>query len=86
MEHINTYKPEGPRTIVQLHAEMMAADPGCTLTLSALRRLVRSGQIKSAKVGTKYIVTHGAVSEFLSGNANQSDPVTTTDGIRRINL
>ena len=86
MEHINTYKPEGPRTIVQLHAEMMAADPGCALTLSALRRLVRSGQIKSAKIGTKYIITHGAVSEFLSGNADHSDSTPTIDGIRRIEL
>lgn len=77
-------KENAPRTISQLHQEMIATDPNCALTLSALRRLVRSGQIKSARIGTKYIVTHGAVSEFLSGNANHSEIAPTIDGIRRI--
>lgn len=79
-------KENAPRTITQLHAEMMAADPQCALTLSALRRLVRSGQIKSSKIGAKYIVTHNAVAEFLSGSSDQSDIVPTIDGIRRVDL
>ena len=56
-----------PRTITQLHAEMIAADPNCALTLTALRRLVRCGAIKSCRVGSKYLVTHEAVEVFLSG-------------------
>lgn len=79
-------KENAPRTISQLHQEMIATDPNCALTLSALRRLVRSGQIKSTKIGTKYIVTHRAVSEFLLGNADHSDVAPTIDGIRRVDL
>lgn len=78
--------PDSPRTISRLHAEMMEADPNCGLTLSALRRLVRSGQICSCKVGTKYLVTHAAVAAFLT-SGNQNAPTTVTvSGIRRVNL
>ena len=84
MNNKRTCMPEAPRTISQLHQEMITADPNCALTMSALRRLVRSGQIKSVKIGTKYIVTHRAVSEFLSANTNHSEIAPTIDGIRRI--
>ena len=73
-----------PRTIAQLHAELMAADPGCALTLTALRRLVRSGEIRSCRVGQKYLVTHAAVSDFLAGNMQKKAGPATVDGIRRI--
>lgn len=76
---------ESPRTIGQLHAEMMAVDPNCALTLTALRRLVRTGEIKSCRVGRKYLVTHQAVTDFLTGRT-QTMPATpaTVAGIRRI--
>lgn len=77
--------PESPRTIGQLHAEMMANDPNCALTLTALRRLVRTGEIKSCRVGRKYLVTAGAVEAFLTGQT-QTMPAApaTVAGIRRI--
>ena len=77
--------PESPRTIGQIHAEMMADDPNCALTLSALRRLVRTGEIKSCRIGRKYLVTHQAVTDFLTGQT-QAMPATpaTVAGIRRI--
>lgn len=77
--------PESPRTIDQLHAEMMAEDPNCALTLYALRRLVRSGEIKSCRIGRKYLVTHQAVTDFLTGQT-QTLPAApaTVAGIRRI--
>ena len=75
---------KSPRTIAQLHAELVAADPGCALTLSALRRLVRSGAIRSCRVGSKYLVTHEAVAEFLAGNTPATIPPATIGGIRRI--
>ena len=62
-------KVQSPRTIGQLHAELKAADPNCALTITALRRLVRSGAIRSCRVGAKYLVTHEAVAEFLQGHA-----------------
>lgn len=73
-----------PRTIAQLHAEMMAADPGCALTLSALRRLVRSGEIRSCRVGKKYLVTPAAVADFLSANRPAAPLPGLVNGIRRI--
>ncbi len=73
-----------PRTIAQLHAEMLAADPGCALTLSALRRLVRSGEIRSCRVGQKYLVTPQAVEDFLTGKAPAAPTPGPIDGIRRI--
>lgn len=77
--------PESPRTIGQIHAEMMADDPDCALTLSALRRLVRTGEIKSCRIGRKYLVTHQAVTDFLTGQT-QTMPAApaTVAGIRRI--
>lgn len=77
--------PESPRTIGQIHAEMMADDPNCALTLSALRRLVRTGEIKSCRIGRKYLVTHQAVTDFLTGQT-QAMPAApaTVAGIRRI--
>lgn len=75
---------DSPRTIAQLHAELLAEDPGCALTLSALRRLVRSGEIRSCRVGQKYLVTHSAVSDFLAGNMQEKAGPATVDGIRRI--
>ena len=75
---------DSPRTIAQLHAELVTEDPGCALTLSALRRLVRSGEIRSCRVGQKYLVTHAAVSDFLAGNAAIKSTPATVDGIRRI--
>lgn len=77
-------KPECPRTISQLHAEMIASDPDCALTLSALRRLIRCGAIRSCRVGQKYLVTHEAVAEFLTGSAPAVSSPATVDGIRRI--
>lgn len=76
---------ESPRTIDQLHAEMMAEDHNCALTLSALRRLVRTGEIKSCRIGRKYLVTHQAVTDFLTGQT-QTMPAApaTVAGIRRI--
>lgn len=74
---------KSPRTIAQLHTEMVAADPNCALTLSALRRLVRSGAIRSCRIGTKYLVTYEAVAEFLAGSPAPNVP-STASRIRRV--
>lgn len=81
-----TGNPDSPRTIIQLHNEMLENDPCCGLTLSALRRLVRSGQIRSCKIGAKYLVTHGAVADFLAGRSSDVVTEITTPGIRRVDL
>lgn len=77
--------PDSPRTIIQLHNEMLENDPCCGLTLTALRRLVRSGQVRSCKLGAKYLVTHGAVADYLSGKVSNTLATVTASGIRRVN-
>ena len=39
---------------------------GTALTASAIRRLVRSGEITSRKVGAKYLVTATAIENWLN--------------------
>ena len=75
---------DSPRTIAQLHAELVVEDPQCALTLTALRRLVRSGEIRSCRVGQKYLFTHAAVSDFLTGSVQNRNGPAVVDGIRRI--
>lgn len=82
MRNISTPSINSPRTIAQLHREMIATDPNCALTLSALRRLVRTNQIRSCRVGTKYLVTHAAVHDYLQGGTSQPN-AAPPPGIRR---
>ena len=53
------------RTIAELHRELVAEDPACGLTRTALRRLVVTGQIPSSRVGKKYLISKEAVNRFL---------------------
>ena len=84
MNYKNNINLDAPRTIMQLHAEMLAADPNCALTLSAIRRMVRTGRIRSCSVGNKRLITHRAVAEFLFGTTDHTNDAPTIDGIRRI--
>lgn len=56
---------EKVRTIEQLHRELLADDPGCALTKTALRRLVITGSIPSTRVGAKYLVSREAVEKYM---------------------
>lgn len=66
------------RTIDAAHAELVAADPGCELTKTALRRLVISGRVPSVRIGEsrngKYLVDVDKLEENLF-RALDSDPV-----------
>lgn len=39
---------------------------GTSLTASAIRRLVRAGEIPSRKVGAKYLITAAAIENWLN--------------------
>ena len=60
-----------PRTIKDAAAWFKAQDPGTALTETAIRRLVRSGEVPSARVGKKYIVSIEALEAYLSGTAGE---------------
>ena len=40
---------------------------GTSLTASAIRRLVRTGEIPSRKIGAKYLITATAIESWLTG-------------------
>ena len=53
------------RTIDSAHAELLMADPDCELTKTALRRMVVSGQIPSARIGRKYLIDVDKLPEYI---------------------
>ena len=60
-----------PRTIKDAAAWFKAQDPGTALTETAIRRLVRSGEVPSARVGKKYIVSVEALEAYLAGSTGE---------------
>ena len=54
------------RTINEAHAELLAIDPSCCLTKTALRRLLVTGAVPSVRVGQKYLVSMEALEHYLS--------------------
>lgn len=59
-----------PRTIKEAAAYIKDQDPKTALTETAIRTLVRSGALPSAKVGRKYLVTIEAIDAYLAGTEN----------------
>ncbi len=55
------------RTIHEAAAYFREADPQTCLTETAIRRLIYSGAVPSARVGRKYLVTVEALEAYLSG-------------------
>lgn len=56
-----------PRTIRAAAEWIRSHDPGSALTESAIRRLVRSGEVPSVRIGRKYLVNLEALESYLSG-------------------
>ena len=51
-------------------------DEGTALTQTAIRRLVRSGEIPSRRIGAKYLITAAAIENWLNsppGQAKQNE-------------
>jgi len=53
------------RTISGAIREIKAADPNSEFREWALRQLIKSGKIKSVRIGVKYLVDVDAVIEYL---------------------
>lgn len=75
------------RTLEDAHAELVADDPGCALTKTALRRLVVSGAVRSVKIGRKYLVDMSALDDYLRGvGTEKSERAYGGGGVRRVDL
>ena len=48
-------------------------DPGTCLTETAIRTLIRKGEIPYAKVGKKYLITIEALEEYLRGTQRREE-------------
>lgn len=59
------------RGIEEGFREIQANDPGTSLTKTALRRLVTTGEIPSVKIGTKYLFDLDVVERYLRGELKQ---------------
>lgn len=57
------------RTIREAAAWFKSQDPQTCLTETAIRTLVRTGQVPSVRIGKKYLVTLEALQEHLAGTA-----------------
>ena len=55
------------RTIDKVYEGIKTGDPDTAITKSAIRQAVINGDIKSRKVGVKYIVTEEAVLKYFGG-------------------
>lgn len=72
------------RTIPQLSAYIRETDPESSLTQTAIRRLVRSGELPSVSVGVKRLVALETLDNFLRSSTPAAVPPAPSGAIRRI--
>jgi len=76
------------RTIAEAIREVKKADPQTAFTQTALRRMIKTGEIPSIRAGSKYLVNLEVLFDYLSNPARyqpaQTLPVLT-GGIHPIN-
>ncbi len=53
------------RTINEAYADLLANDPRCAITKTALRRLVAEGKIPSVKIGNRNLIDLEACQAFF---------------------
>jgi len=75
------------RTIGEAIAAMRKSDPNTAFTQTALRRLVRSGEIPSVRIGNKYLINLDTLFSCLDigDNTQTNKPESEPHGkIRRL--
>lgn len=65
------------RTIREAAAYFQELDPQTCLTETAIRTLLRTGDVPCARVGRKYLVTIEALEAYLEGSVASEKPVKT---------
>lgn len=54
------------RTPPKAVAEIKAKDPECPITVSALRRWLKAGKVRSAKIGKTFLCNMESLEEYLT--------------------
>jgi len=68
------------RTIAEAIQEVKKSDPQTALTQTALRRMIKTGEIPSIRAGCKYLINLDILFEYLNNPIAQSTkilPVST---------
>lgn len=68
------------RTIREAAIYFQESDPQTCLTETAIRTLLRTGAVPSARVGRKYLVTIEALEAYLNGSAGPEKAPKTQPG------
>ncbi|MCL1857978.1 MAG: helix-turn-helix domain-containing protein [Oscillospiraceae bacterium] len=73
------------RTITEAIQEVKKADPQTAFTQTALRRMIKTGELPSFRAGSKYLVNLDILFDYLN-NPTSTQPAQTikTNGIRPI--
>ena len=73
------------RTIAEAIQEVKKADPQTAFTQTALRRMIKTGELPSFKAGTKYLVNLDVLFDYLNNPVSiQPTQTSTITGIRAI--
>ena len=74
------------RTIAEAIQEVKKADPQTAFTQTALRRMLKTGELPSIRAGAKYLVNLDILFDYLNNPAAyQPTQAVSTGGIRPIN-
>ena len=73
------------RTIAEAIQEVKKADPETAFTQTALRRMIKTGELPSIKAGAKYLVNLDTLFHYLANPIPQIAQMPTVGGIRPIN-
>lgn len=71
------------RVLTKAYAELKKDDPNTALTLTGLRRMVRSGEISTISVGRKRLIDYDKLVQYLSGATAGNNEETLKSGVIR---
>jgi len=76
------------RTLPQAAALLREQDPDTAFTLTALRRMVKRGEVVAVEVASRRLINYDALLEHLAGQGVPAPQVamSTTGMIRRVDL
>ena len=73
------------RTIAEAIQEVKKSDPQTALTQTALRRMIKTGEIPSIRAGCKYLINLDILFEYLNNPIAQSTKILSiSTGIQPI--
>ena len=73
------------RTIAEAIQEVKKADPQTAFTQTALRRMIKTGELPSFRAGTKYLINLDILFDYLNNPVSmQPAQISTVNGIRQI--